>query len=49
MARARGLEVPIGCIVAVYCGRVPVARVNAGGVGAGLVGPNGRVCRRALP
>ena len=38
MARARGREVPVGCVVEVYCGWVPVAHVDAGGVGAGLVG-----------
>ena len=38
MARACGWEVPVGCLVDAYRGRVPVARVDAGGVGAGLLG-----------
>ena len=38
MAPARGREVPIGCIVDMYRGWVPVARVDAGAVCAGLVG-----------
>ena len=41
MARARWREVPVRCLVEVYCGWVPVARVDAGGVGAGLVGETG--------
>ena len=49
MARARGREVPGGCLVDANYGWVPVARVDAGEVGAGFVGGNGRVCRRALP
>ena len=38
MARARGREVPVGCLLDRYPARVPVARVDAEGVGAGLVG-----------
>ena len=38
MARGGGQEVPVGCLVDAHCGSVPVARVDAGGVGAGLVG-----------
>ena len=41
MARACGREVPVGCLVDTYCGWVPVARVDAGGVGAGLAGVMG--------
>ena len=49
MARARGRKVPVGCLVDAYCGWVPIARVDAGGVGAGLVrvmgGCAGKLCR----
>ena len=38
MARACGREVPVGCLVDAHRGWVPLARVDAGGVGAGLVG-----------
>ena len=38
VARARGREVPVGFLVDAYCGWVRVARVDAGGPGAGLVG-----------
>ena len=38
MARAHGREVPVGCLVDGYRGWVPVAHVDAGGLGAGLVG-----------
>ena len=38
VARARGREVPVGLLVDAHHGWVPVARVNAGGMGAGLVG-----------
>ena len=41
MARARGREVPVGCLVDAHRGWVSVARVDAGGVGAGLVGVMG--------
>ena len=41
MARARGQEGPVGCLVDPCCGWVPVAPVNAGGLGAGLVGVMG--------
>ena len=41
MARACGWEVPVGCLVDAHRGWVPVARVNAGWVGAGLVGVMG--------
>ena len=41
MARASGREVPVGCLVDAHRGLVPVARVDAGGVGAGLVGVMG--------
>ena len=37
MACAGGLGVPVGCLVDAYRGRVPLARVDAGGVGASLV------------
>ena len=41
VARARGREVPVGCLVDPHRGWVPVARVDAGGVGASLVGVMG--------
>ena len=41
MARARGRKVPVGCLVDAYCGWVPIACVDAGGVSAGLVGVMG--------
>ena len=41
MARACGREVPVGCFVDAHCGWVPVARVDAGWVRAGLVGVMG--------
>ena len=41
MARACGREVPVGCFVDAHCGWVPVARVDAGWVGAGLAGVMG--------
>ena len=41
MARARGREVPVGRLVDAHRGRVPIARVDAGGVGAPLVGVMG--------
>ena len=41
MARARAQEVPVGRLVHAHRGWVPLARVNAGGVGAGLVGVMG--------
>ena len=41
MARARGREVSVGCLVDEYCSWVPVARVDAGEVGASLVGVMG--------
>ena len=49
MARARGREVPVGCLLDAYPGLVPVARVDAAGVAAGLVavvgGCAGESCR----
>ena len=41
MARARGQEVPVGCLVDAYCGLVPVAPVDAAGVCTSLVGVMG--------
>ena len=41
MARTRGWEVPVGCLMDTHRGWVPIARVDAGGVGAGLVGVMG--------
>ena len=38
MARACGLEVPVGCFMDAHCGWT---RVDAGWVGAGLVGVTG--------
>ena len=38
MARPRRREVPVGCLVDAHRGWVPVARVNAGGADAGLLG-----------
>ena len=38
MTRACGREVPAGCLGDAHRGSVPVARVDAGGVGASLVG-----------
>ena len=38
MARACGREVAVGCFVDAHRGWVPVAPVDAGWVGAGLVG-----------
>ena len=35
------MEVPVGCLVDAYRDWVPVARVDAGGFGAGLVGVMG--------
>ena len=37
MGRARGQEIPVGCLPDVPRGWIAVARVDAGGVGAGLV------------
>ena len=52
MACARGREVPVGCLVDAHHGWVPVARVNAGGVGAGFVrvmgGYAGEPCREVV-
>ena len=39
--RAGGREVPVGCLVDAHHGWVPVAHVDAGGVGAGLEGVMG--------
>ena len=38
MARGCGWEVRVACFVDAHRGQVPVSRVNAGFVGAGLVG-----------
>ena len=50
MARACGREVPVGCLVDAHRGSVPVAHVDAGRVGAGLVevmgGCAGESCRK---
>ena len=45
MVRARGREVPAGCLVDGHRCWVPVAHVNAGGVGPGLVGVMGGCVR----
>ena len=38
MARVRGWNVPVGCLVNGHRGCVTVARLDAGGVAVGLVG-----------
>ena len=41
MTPARGLEVPVGCLMDAHRRWVPVARVDAGGLGASLLGVMG--------
>ena len=38
MARVRGREVPVGCLVDAHRSWIPISRVDAGRVGAGLGG-----------